>query len=81
MQNSSLPEILRLLWDIVVFRLVAYLFSYEFVTVLYQFLETGTSDRCLNIVLSGIVQRLRFSGVSLYSLSFFRYSPPLMVPL
>ena len=77
MQNSSLPEILRLLWDIIVFRLVAYLFSYEFVTVLYQFLETGTSDRCLIV----IVQRLRFSGVSLYSLSFFRYSSPLMVPL
>ena len=51
--NRSKPEILRFLWDIVVFRLVAYRkfhiyeFSYQFDTVLYQFLETGTSDRCL----------------------------------
>jgi len=34
-------------------------FSYNFDTVLYQFLETGTSDRCLIC----IVQRLRFSGL------------------
>ena len=38
---------------------------------LCQFLETGTSDRCL----LGIVQLLRFSGFTLYSLSFFLYSP------
>ena len=37
----------------------------------YQVFETGTSDRCL----IGIVQLLRFSGFSLYSLSFFFYSP------
>jgi len=86
----SKPEILRLLWDIVVFRLVPYLveydlfkptnffiqlhiyeFSYKFDTVLYQFLETGTSDSCLIC----IVQRLRFSGFILYPLSFFFYSP------
>ena len=42
-----------------------------FYTVLRQFLETGTSDRCL----IGIVQLLRFSGFSLYPLSFFLYSP------
>ena len=39
--------------------------------VLYQFLETGTSDRCLIC----IVQNLRFSGFSLYPLSLFLYSP------
>jgi len=48
-----------------------YVFWYNFDTVLYQFLETGTSDRtliCLN-------QLLRFSDFSLYPLSFFLYSP------
>ena len=46
-------------------------FWYNFDTVLYQFLETGTSDRCLIC----IVQNLRFSGFSLYPLSFFQHSP------
>ena len=45
--------------------------SYKFDTVLYKFLQTGTSDKCL----IGIVQLLRFSGFSLYPLSFFLYSP------
>ena len=64
--NGSKSEIFRLLWDIVVFKLVAYLlnmiylelktlhqilhiymFWYRFDKVLYQFLETGTSDRTL----------------------------------
>ena len=40
-------------------------------TVLYQFLETETSDRYLIC----IVQCLRFSGVSLHPLPFFLYSP------
>ena len=88
--NNNRSKLLRLFWDIVVFRLVAYslnmiclilqilykilhiyTFWYNFDTVLYQFLETGTSDRtfvCLN-------QLLRFSGFSLYPLSFFLYSP------
>ena len=48
-----------------------YRFWYKFDTVLRQFLETGTSDRCL----IGIVKILRFSGFSLYPLSFFLYSP------
>ena len=82
--NESKPEILRLLWDIIVFRLVAYLLNmicliiqllykiaYKFDTVLYQFLETGTSDRCLKC----IVQNLRFSSFILYPLSIFLYSP------
>ena len=43
---------------------------YNFDTVLYQFFETGTSDRCLICK----VQRLRFSGFILYPLSFFLYS-------
>ena len=46
-------------------------FWYNFDTVLCQFLETGTSDRCL----IGIVQLLRFSGFSLYPLSFFFIVP------
>ena len=79
--------IFRLLWDIV-FRLFAYLlnmiclmlrilksyiytFWYNFDIVLYQFLETGTSDRCL-VCLN---QQPRFSGFSLYPLSFFLDSP------
>ena len=45
-----------------------YTFCYNFDTVLCQLLETGTSDRC-------ILQLLRFSGFSLYPLSFFLYSP------
>ena len=79
---------LRLLWDIVVLRLVAYLeimiclilqilykilhntFWYNFDTVLYQFLETGISDKCL-ICLN---QLLKISGFSHYPLSFFIYS-------
>ena len=48
-----------------------YTFCYNFDTVLCQLLETGTSDRCLIY----IVQLLRFSGFSLYPLSFFPYSP------
>ena len=51
---------------------IAYIcFSHKFYTVLCQFLETETSDRCLIC----IVQRLRFSGFILYPLSFFLYSP------
>ena len=41
-----------------------YTFWNNFYTVLCQFLETGTSDRCL----IGRVQLLRFSGFSLYPL-------------
>ena len=51
--------------------ILIYTFWYNFDTVLCQFLETGTSDRCLLC----IVQHLRFSGFILYPLSFFLYSP------
>ena len=47
-----------------------YTFWYNFDTVLHQFLESGTSDRCP----IGLNQLLRFSGFSLYPLSFFLYS-------
>ena len=47
-----------------------YTFWYNFDKVLYQFLETGTSDKCLKC----LNQLLRFSGFSL-PLSFFLYSP------
>ena len=40
-------------------------------TVLYQFLETGESDRTL----MGLFQLLKCLGFSLYPLSFFLYSP------
>ena len=52
-------------------KLHIYEFSYKFDIVLYQFLETGTSDRSLIC----IIQRLRFSGYILYPLSFFLYIP------
>ena len=44
---------------------------YNFDTVLYQLLGTGTSDRCLIC----IIQNLRFSGFRRYPLSVFLYSP------
>ena len=46
-------------------------FSYKFDTVLYQFLETGTSD----ITFMGCDQELKWSAFSLYPLPFFLYSP------
>ena len=50
-----------------------YTFWYNFDSVLCQFLETGTSDRCL----IGIVHLLRFSGFSQYPLhyTFLLFSP------
>ena len=89
-KNRSKPELLRLLWDIVIFRLVAYLlnmtclilrilykiytFWYNFHTVLYQFLETGTSDRTL----IGL-NNSWYGQVSAYPpLSFFLYTVPLI---
>jgi len=48
-----------------------YTFWYNFDTVLYQFLETETSNRTL----TGLNQLLRFSGFSLYPLSFFIDTP------
>ena len=45
--------------------------SYNFNTVLYQFLETGTSDKtCM-----GRDQELKWLAFSLYPISFFLYSP------
>ena len=48
-----------------------YTFWYNFDTVLYQFLKTGTSHKCLLC----IVQALRFSGVSLYTHFIFPLQP------
>ena len=52
---------------------ITYIYWYcnNFDTVLYQFFETGTSDRTL----IGLDQLLKFLGFSLYHLSFFLYSP------
>ena len=47
------------------------IFFTKFDKISYQFLETGTSDRCLVC----IVQNLRISGFILYPLLFFLYSP------
>ena len=46
-------------------------FAYIFDTVLYQFVETGTSERTL----MGLDQFLKCLGFSLNPLSFFLYSP------
>ena len=46
-------------------------FSYKLDTVLYQFLEKGTSDRTL----IGFDQLLKSLGFRLYPLSFFFNSP------
>ena len=48
-----------------------YTFWYNFETVLYQFLETGTSDRTL----TGLDQLLRSSGFIFNPLLFFLSSP------
>ena len=69
-------ESLRLLWDIVVYRLLRickirsvesyiYTFWYNFDTVLYQFLETGTSDRTL-ICLNQLHEIFRFQPIPLF---------------
>ena len=50
-----------------------YEFSYIFDTVLYQFLETETSDTTFTIM--GRDQELTRLAFSLYPLSFFLYSP------
>ena len=61
-----------LLYIICLNQLLLYKTSYIYIVfvyfdpVLYQFLETGTSDRCLIC----IVQCLRFSGFILYSFHF-----------
>ena len=47
------------------------MFWYNFDTVLYQFLETGISDRTL----IGLDQLLKFLVFSLYPLPFFLLSP------
>ena len=44
---------------------------YNFSTVLYQFLETGTSDKTF----MGRDQELKWLAFGLYPLSFFLYSP------
>ena len=48
-----------------------YELSYNFNTVLYQFLETGTSDKTV----MGRDQELKWLAFSLYPLLFFLYSP------
>ena len=48
-----------------------YEFSYNFNTVLYQFLKIGTSD----ITFMGHDRELKWLAFSLYRLSFFLYSP------
>ena len=68
-QYTALPLEGVLDLDTVIY--LTYTFWYNFVTVLRQFLETGTSDRCF----IGIVKLLRFSSFSLHPLSFFLYSP------
>ena len=83
--NRSTPEFLRLLWNIVFFRLVAYLLNMIFLILrilykilhiyvlgyfLYQFLETRTYIELLKVSFSSWD-----SQVSAYPLSLFLYSP------
>ena len=72
---------LRLLWDIVIFRLVVYLLNMIslnllilYKMVIYRFLERGTSDRTLE----GLVQLLKCLVFSLYPLYFF-FTVPLRI--
>ena len=52
-------------------NLCSLLFLYKFYTVLYQFLETGTSD----MTYMGRDQELKWLAFRLYPLSFFLYYP------
>ena len=67
--NLRTSGVNRVLW--VLSRLIYTSFWYNFETVLYQFLETGTLDRTL----TGLDQLLKCSSFNLYPLSFFLYSP------
>ena len=74
--STNTQPIWKLLNTTTLIRNLIYIrFWYNFDTVLYQFLETGTSDRCLIC----IVQRLRFSGFKLYPLSLFLYRDSIKV--
>ena len=60
------------IWSVYFYtELYLYEFSYKFDIVLYQFLETGTSD----ITFMGRDQELKWLAFSLYPLSFFLCSP------
>ena len=85
--NRRKSKILRLLWDIVVFRLVAYLLKMIFL-MLQLLYKIGYIYIRFGIILTQfyinfsrqehqicIVQRLRFSGFILYPLSFFMLRP------
>ena len=80
--NRSKSKFLRLLCDIIIFRLVAYIVEYGLfnitnltqnltyirfgiiLTVFYQFLETGTSDRSKNSYRSqSTPESLRFQPI------------------
>ena len=75
MAEYDICLILLLLYKIV--YIYIYEFSYDFDTVLDQFLETGTSDRCLIY----IVQRLRLSGFLLYPFHFSFTFPLIKIKL
>jgi len=88
--NRSRPKFSRLLWDIFVFRLVAYLLNiiclnlrflydilhiYEFCYNFDTFLYKCLETRTSYRTLICLDQLLRFSSFSLYPPSFFLYSP------
>ena len=81
--NRSTPEFLRLLWNIVFFRLVAYLLNMIFLIlrILYKILTyirfgiffiSISRDKNIYRTLKCLNQLLRFSGISL---------PPFIIPL
>ena len=87
--DRSKPEFLRFLWDIVVFRLVAYLMNMIclnliFYTKFYIYRFSYKFDTVLyqfletgtwDRTLMGLHQLLKCLGFSLYPFSFFLYSP------
>ena len=92
--NRSKPEIFRLLWDIIVFKLSAYLlnmiclilqllykivylyeFSYNFATVLYQFLENSYIYRSTPEILR--FHPIHYPSLFLYSPFKFKIITPL----
>ena len=81
--RRRVPKVLRLLWVMVIFRFVVHLLNvicfklwslyiwYNVDTVLYQFLETGTSDNTQ----IGQDQLPKWWGFNLHHLSFYLNSP------
>ena len=87
--NRSNPKFLRLLWDIVVFRLVVYLLNMIRLNLLFFLQDLISIDFRINLTVlnqfletgksdktfMGLAQLLKCVGFTLYPLSFFLYNP------